>query len=71
MILREEFDAYTEDYLRGMDWLYPNMEVYDYKKAGEGNMNFVVRVCTNRGNFIVKQSLEPLCLLSIHRSQHL
>ena len=56
MILREEFGAYTEDYLRGMDWLYPNMEVYDYKKAGGGNMNFVVRVCTNRGNFIVKQS---------------
>ena len=56
MLLTEEFTQQTENYLRSKGWINPGAQIYDYKKAGEGNMNFVVRVCTTDGTFIVKQS---------------
>lgn len=56
MKLSEEFTPLTEDYLRSCGWIKPSAKIYDYKKAGEGNMNFVARVFTTDGNFIIKQS---------------
>ncbi len=56
MQLSEEFDDLTEDYIRSRGWIRADEIIYDYKKAGEGNMNFVVRVQTTKKNFIIKQS---------------
>ncbi len=50
------FTAETEAYFRKKGWLKSNEEVLSFAKAGEGNMNFVARVSTNQGSFIVKQS---------------
>jgi len=56
MKITEKFTSETEDYFRFKGWLKPEDKVLCYEKAGEGNMNLVVRVKTNRGSFIVKQS---------------
>jgi len=43
-------------YLFSMDWLMPNEVVDTVSRAGEGNMNCVLRVVTSRRSFILKQS---------------
>ncbi|MFT5884612.1 MAG: 5-methylthioribose kinase [Arcticibacterium sp.] len=56
MKITAEFTAETEAYFRKKEWLMLNEVVLSFAKAGEGNMNFVARVSTNQGSFIVKQS---------------
>lgn len=56
MKLTEQFDELVEDYINSQGWIKPGAKIYDYNRAGEGNMNFVIRVCTNYGNVILKQS---------------
>lgn len=43
-------------HLRALNWLAPTEEVLKLEKAGEGNMNLVVRVVTDSRSFILKQS---------------
>ncbi len=45
-----------ENFLRGKNWLQQKEEITFISKAGEGNMNVVVRVNTNIRSFILKQS---------------
>lgn len=45
-----------EAHLRSLDWLNGNEEIVRLEKAGEGNMNLVVRVVTTTRSFILKQS---------------
>lgn len=56
MRITEEFNLETEEYFRSQGWLNAKEKVLYYNKAGEGNMNFVARIRTNEGSFIVKQS---------------
>ncbi len=42
--------------VRKNGWIAPDQEVLLIEKAGEGNMNFVVRVKTQSSSFILKQS---------------
>lgn len=46
----------TERTLRALGWLDPGEEVVRIARAGEGNMNLVLRVATDRRSMIVKQS---------------
>lgn len=49
------------DYLNGIDTKpYTINEVIKVTSAGDGNMNFTLRVCTDKGSLIVKQS-PPYC----------
>lgn len=43
-------------YLRGKSWLAEDETVMTAAKAGEGNMNYALRVVTSRRSFIVKQA---------------
>ncbi len=43
-------------YLRHRDWLKEGESVLGAEVAGQGNMNFIVRVTTNARSFILKQS---------------
>ncbi len=43
-------------YLAFLDWLRPNEVVHTISRAGEGNMNCVLRVATSERSFILKQS---------------
>ena len=45
-----------QDYLQNISWLNPNENIAKIEKAGEGNMNFTVRVITNDRSFILKQA---------------
>ena len=45
-----------EKYLREVRWLQPEEEVLEARLAGQGNMNYVLRVSTGRRSFILKQS---------------
>lgn len=55
--LEEPLDYLQEDFLREkMNLLTPNEHIIDYRRAGEGNMNVVLRVLTNKRSFILKQS---------------
>jgi 5-methylthioribose kinase len=56
MILTKELNSQTQEYFIEQGWLEPDEEILDFSKAGEGNMNFVARVCTKDRSFIVKQS---------------
>lgn len=56
MELTAFYDFWVEDYIRSEGWIKPGAKIYDYEIAGEGNMNFVARVCTSHGNIIVKKS---------------
>ena len=49
-------DTALEGYLREEGWIGDAEKVLKTEKPGEGNMNFVLRVRTNRGSFIVKQA---------------
>lgn len=44
------------DYLKGRGWLQPDETVQSATVAGEGNMNYIVRVATGARTFILKQS---------------
>ena len=48
-------EALTE-YLMSRNWLEPDEKVVSVSKAGEGNMNVVLRLTTDRRSLIVKQS---------------
>ena len=56
MILQEPLDKDQEDWLRNKSLLQPGEQILAYGKAGEGNMNVVIRVKTNVKSFILKQS---------------
>lgn len=45
-----------QQYLLDRGWLAPSEPVTHVEKPGEGNMNFVLRVCTPRRSFILKQA---------------
>lgn len=47
---------YLGDYLGRRDWLDRGEFVRDAEIAGQGNMNYIVRVTTNTRTFILKQS---------------
>ncbi|MCY7350014.1 MAG: phosphotransferase [Cytophagaceae bacterium] len=44
------------DFLRMIHWIDPDETVLNLEKPGDGNMNFVLRVNTNRRSFILKQA---------------
>ncbi len=54
--LESNQDAALEEYLKRQGWMSPEDQVLSTEKPGEGNMNFVLRVRTSQGSFIVKQS---------------
>lgn len=45
------------NYLSGLNYLEEGEKLEHLEIAGEGNMNYIVRACTNRRSFILKQSL--------------
>lgn len=49
---KEELKAY----LKKQGWLEEAEEILYAEKPGEGNMNFVLRIATNRKTFIIKQA---------------
>lgn len=49
-------DSEQESYFRSKGWLHPKEAIYGYEKAGEGNMNVVIRMRTSEKNLILKQS---------------
>lgn len=49
-------EAALESYLRDQGWIGKEDKVVATERPGEGNMNFVLRVSTDQGSFIVKQS---------------
>lgn len=49
-------DAAQESYFRSKGWLSSEEEIQSYEKAGEGNMNVVIRLSTSKKNLILKQS---------------
>jgi 5-methylthioribose kinase len=56
--LSEEFDEKLNDYLIRNKLITSEENVLSYEKAGEGNMNFVMRLVKEGGTFILKQSRE-------------
>ena len=44
------------EYLEATQWLDSDEQVLDIEKAGEGNMNLVLRIRTSKRSFIIKQS---------------
>jgi len=52
----EKKDALVEEYLRKQKWIKSTEKVLSLEKPGEGNMNFVLRVKTDQGSFIIKQA---------------
>jgi 5-methylthioribose kinase len=42
--------------LKGIGWLFDGEAIKSMESPGEGNMNVVMRVCTNKRSFILKQS---------------
>jgi 5-methylthioribose kinase len=43
-------------FLQDLGWLAPNESIRHFHKPGEGNMNMVLRVCTDTRSFIIKQA---------------
>ena len=56
MHLTEQFDGKVEHYIRSEGFILPEEQIVKYERAGEGNMNFVVRVQTILNSVILKQS---------------
>jgi len=54
--LESDQDTALEGYLRGQGWMNETEKVLTTEKPGEGNMNFVLRVRTDQGSFIIKQA---------------
>ena len=57
LLLERQTNDVLTAYLRGQRWLGADETVHSVEKPGEGNMNFVTRVITNRRSFILKQAL--------------
>jgi 5-methylthioribose kinase len=53
--LTKEIEAVAA-YLHGLDFLAIDEKIVSLEKPGEGNMNFVLRVRTNKRSFIIKQA---------------
>ena len=45
-----------QEYLIKQEWMLPDEKILAAEKPGEGNMNVVIRLITNRRSFILKQS---------------
>lgn len=45
-----------QEYLNIREWLLPNEKILAVEKPGDGNMNVVIRLKTNKRSFILKQS---------------
>lgn len=45
-----------EDWLRSQNFLAPGRRVTNAARAGEGNMNYTLRVTTDAGSFVMKQA---------------
>ena len=56
MILQIPLNPRQEKYLRKSGLLLSNENILEYSKAGEGNMNVVVRLKTETRSIILKQS---------------
>lgn len=56
MIVKIPLDENQENWLRVQGLLEPKEQILEYTKAGEGNMNVVIRVKTSVKSFILKQS---------------
>ncbi|MEO0330111.1 MAG: phosphotransferase [Bacteroidota bacterium] len=56
LYLSIENSSPLEKYLRQQQWISADEKIVTLEKPGEGNMNVVVRVVTDRQRFIVKQS---------------
>lgn len=56
MILQIPLNPLQEKYLRKSGLLLPDEQILEYSKAGEGNMNVVVRLKTEDRSLILKQS---------------
>jgi len=54
--LEQENIPVLHQYLLANDWLAQNESILEVEKPGEGNMNFVIRVKTDRRSLILKQS---------------
>lgn len=54
--INEELNPEIENYLKDEGYLMPDEDIIQYQKAGEGNMNMVVRIITDAGKVILKQS---------------
>ena len=59
-------------YLLNRNWLTSGEEIQGLEKPGEGNMNFTLRITTDKRSFIVKQSREyvekyPQVAAPVHR----
>ncbi|PIB26347.1 hypothetical protein BFP75_08520 [Maribacter sp. 4G9] len=59
MLIHDEMSVETlEGFLAERQWLQPKENIEQLSKAGEGNMNVVVKVQTDQRSFILKQSRE-------------
>lgn len=56
MILNAEDLPSLENYLKVQGWISPNESVISATKAGDGNMNYTLRIRTERRTMIVKQA---------------
>jgi 5-methylthioribose kinase len=56
IILAEKFEDDLHSYLVNLGMFERTAKVLNYSKAGEGNMNVVMRLNTSEGSFILKQS---------------
>lgn len=56
-IMTKEVNA-LENYLYGQGWLKSDENIIAVESPGAGNMNFTLRIRTDKGSFIVKQSRE-------------
>ncbi len=56
MILQEPLDFDQEEFLRKTNLLKADEQIISYRKAGEGNMNVVIRILTQKQSYILKQS---------------
>lgn len=56
IVISDELNVDTENYLKNQGYLMPSENIIKYEKAGEGNMNVVVRITTDAGKIILKQS---------------
>ncbi|WP_233268663.1 hypothetical protein [Cellulophaga sp. L1A9] len=58
MIKLNKTIAELSSYLQSKEWLYDDETILSAEKPGDGNMNFTLRITTNRRSFIIKQSRE-------------
>jgi 5-methylthioribose kinase len=56
LFLEATLSVDLENYLTSKKWFDKDEKVVTFEKPGEGNMNFVVRVITNKRTFILKQA---------------